>query len=281
LTDTQNKHDTIAALATPPGRGGIGIIRISGAKSLEIGKRITQLQDIKNRHAHYGEFFDQHGQTIDQGISLFFESPHSFTGEDVLELQGHGGPVIMDMLLNEVVKAGARVARPGEFSERAYLNDKIDLAQAEAIVDLINSSTEQAARGAMRSLSGEFSNKINELLQSLIELRMYVEAAIDFPEEEIDFLADDSISSGLQNLIEQINQTIESASQGRILRQGIQVCIAGKPNAGKSSLLNALAGQEQLSTLIILFIWLILANKTNKHLWTSFHNKALLMVILN
>jgi tRNA modification GTPase len=245
LTDHTTNQDTIAALATPPGRGGIGIIRISGAKALEIGKRITGEANLTPRYAHYGAFYDQHGEVLDQGICLYFKNPNSFTGEDVVELQGHGGPVIMDLLLKTVVSHGTRVAKPGEFSERAYLNDKIDLAQAEAIVDLINSSTEQAARGAMRSLNGEFSHKINDLLSSLIELRMYVEAAIDFPEEEIDFLQDESISSGLSSLIEQVQATIQSAGQGRILRQGIRVCIAGKPNAGKSSLLNALTGEDK------------------------------------
>jgi len=192
----------------------------------------------------YAEFQDQDQHVIDTGLALFFKGPHSFTGEDVVELQGHGGPVILDLMLKRVIALGARQARAGEFSERAFLNDKIDLAQAEAIADLIDSSTEQAAKGAMRSLQGEFSNKVNALLQELIYLRMYVEAAIDFPDEEIDFLADEKIRNSIEALQNSLADTIKQAGQGAILRNGLRLVIAGKPNAGKSSLLNALAGQE-------------------------------------
>lgn len=181
---------------------------------------------------------------IDTGLAIYFAAPNSFTGEDVVELQGHGGPVIQDLLMKQVVQLGARPARAGEFSERAFLNDKIDLAQAEAIADLIDSSTAEAARGAMRSLQGDFSKKVHTLLEELIRLRMYVEAAIDFPEEEIDFLADDKVRLSVEHLQETLKATIEKAGQGRILRNGFRIVLAGKPNAGKSSLLNALSGHE-------------------------------------
>lgn len=196
------------------------------------------------RKAYYASFKDDQGSTIDTGIAIAFQAPHSFTGEDVVELQGHGGPVIQDLLLKQIVLLGARPARAGEFSERAFLNDKIDLAQAEAIADLIDSSTAQAAKGAMRSLQGEFSKKVHSLLQELIYLRMYVEAAIDFPEEEIDFLADEKVRNSIENLQQSLDNTIKQADQGAILRNGLRLVIAGKPNAGKSSLLNTLAGHE-------------------------------------
>lgn len=237
------KTDTIAAVITPPGRGGVGIVRISGPKAQEICQKITG-HIPKPRYAELTDFSDEQEQVIDSGLALFFQNPHSFTGEDVVELQGHGGTVVQDMLLKAVLAQGARVARPGEFSERAFLNDKLDLAQAEAIADLIDSSTEQAARGAMRSLQGEFSAHINVLLSELIHLRMYVEAAIDFPEEEIDFLADEKVSSAIKQLQEKVGQTIQQAGQGAILRNGFRIALAGKPNAGKSSLLNALSGYE-------------------------------------
>lgn len=187
---------------------------------------------------------DEKQTILDTGLAIFFAGPNSFTGEDVVELQGHGGPIVQDLLLKEVIRLGARQARAGEFSERAFLNDKIDLAQAEAIADLIDSSTAQAAKGAMRSLQGEFSNKVNALLKELIHLRMYVEAAIDFPEEEIDFLADEKVTSSIEALQERLSDTIQQAGQGAILRNGLRLVIAGMPNAGKSSLLNTLSGHE-------------------------------------
>jgi tRNA modification GTPase len=235
--------DTIAAIATPPGKGGVGVIRLSGPLALEIGEGLSS-RKLVPRTAHYAKFSDQSADVVDTGLAIFFAGPNSFTGEDVVELQGHGGPVIQDLLLKEVIRLGARQARAGEFSERAFLNDKIDLAQAEAIADLIDSATAQAAKGAMRSLQGEFSNKVNDLLKELIYLRMYVEAAIDFPDEEIDFLADDKIRNSIEALQTSLADTIKQAGQGAILRNGLRLVIAGKPNAGKSSLLNALAGHD-------------------------------------
>lgn len=235
--------DTIAAVATAPGRGGIGIIRLSGSAARSIAEGIAGTR-LQPRHAHLCTFRDGEGRALDTGISLYFPGPNSFTGEDVVELQGHGGPVILDLLLRACLAAGARQARPGEFSERAYLNDKLDLAQAEAIADLINSTTEQAARNAHRSLQGEFSRLVNELVGEVTTLRIYVEAAIDFPEEEIDFLADGHVAGQLQALSQRLQGVLDSARQGSLLREGMKVVIAGRPNAGKSSLLNALAGQD-------------------------------------
>jgi tRNA modification GTPase len=235
--------DSIAAIATPAGRGGIGIVRISGKKAAEIAKAMLSIVP-KPRQAVYGSFRDTDGQAIDEGIALFFSAPFSFTGEDVLELQGHGGPVIMDMVLKSVLALGARLARPGEFTERAFLNEKLDLAQAEAIADLIESHTEQAARSAIRSLHGEFSSAIHRLVEGLIDLRSYVEAALDFPDEEIDFLAEDAVTARLRALRERLNDVREQARQGNLLREGMTLVIAGRPNTGKSSLLNRLAGTE-------------------------------------
>ncbi len=244
-TSLSTQHqDTIAAQATPPGRGGVGIIRVSGPKAKEVAKAILgKVPEV--RKAEYLAFKDRHQHTLDQGIALYFKAPHSFTGEDVLELQAHGGPVILDMLLKEITALpNIRLANPGEFSEQAFLNDKLDLTQAEAIADLINSSSEQAARCALHSLQGDFSKLIHQLVEQVIHLRMYVEAAIDFPEEEIDFLADKKIVSDLKAIITQISQVREKARQGSIIREGMRVVIAGRPNAGKSSLLNALSGRE-------------------------------------
>ncbi len=235
--------DTIAAIATAPGRGGVGIIRISGVMAQDIGKMITR-QDLSPRHAHFSSFHNAAGNLLDSGITLFFPGPHSFTGEDVVELQAHGGPVILDLLLKEACRLGARQAQPGEFSQRAYLNNKIDLAQAEAIADLINSTTEKAALNASRSLQGEFSRKIDELVARVTRLRVYVEAAIDFPEEEIDFIADGEVKEQLQGIIDQLQAVLKEARQGSLMQEGMKLVIAGKPNAGKSSLLNALSGQD-------------------------------------
>ncbi|GAB2926465.1 tRNA uridine-5-carboxymethylaminomethyl(34) synthesis GTPase MnmE [Rheinheimera gaetbuli] len=236
--------DTIAALATAPGRAGVGIIRISGPDTKAVAQAILHKLP-KPRYAEYLPFFDSQAKVLDQGIALLFPGPNSFTGEDVLELQGHGGPVLLDMLLKQVLALpNVRIARPGEFSERAFLNDKLDLAQAEAIADLIDASSEQAARSAMQSLQGEFSNRIHQLVEKVIHLRMYVEAAIDFPDEEIDFLSDGKVAADLAEIIDYLATVKKQATQGSILREGMKVVIAGRPNAGKSSLLNALAGRE-------------------------------------
>jgi tRNA modification GTPase len=236
--------DTITAQATAPGRGGVGIIRVSGPKAKEVAQALVPCE-LTPRQAAYTSFIDSKKTVIDQGIALFFKGPNSFTGEDVLELQGHGGQVVMDMLINAVLATGsARLANPGEFSEQAFLNDKLDLAQAEAIADLIDASSQQAARSALRSLQGEFSTQIQTLSDQIIHLRMYVEAAIDFPEEEIDFLSDGKVSGDLSAIVQSLASVREQAKQGSLLREGMQVVIAGRPNAGKSSLLNALAGRE-------------------------------------
>lgn len=235
--------DTIAAIATPPGNGGVGIIRISGALATEIAQQLTA-KPLRPRQAVFTAFSDADATLIDSGILLYFPAPASYTGEDTIELQGHGGSVVLDMLLRRILALGARLARPGEFTERAFLNNKLDLAQAEAVADLIESSTEQSVRSAVKSLQGVFSAKINHLLEELIELRIYVEAAIDFVDEEIDFLTDGVVESRLVNLLAQLKKIQQTAQQGRLLRDGMTVVLAGKPNAGKSSLLNALAGHE-------------------------------------
>ena len=234
---------TIAAVATPPGRGGIGIVRVSGPATRQIAE--SMLGKLPSpRHAGFANFLDAAGQPIDQGLAIFFPAPHSFTGEDVLELHGHGGTVVLDMLLNRVLELGARLARAGEFSERAFLNGKLDLAQAEAVADLIEAGSETAARSALRSLEGEFSQRVRALVEGLTRLRMYVEAAIDFPEEEIDFLADERVTQELDVLTQDVEKLLASTQQGVLLHDGMTVVLAGPPNAGKSSLLNALAARD-------------------------------------
>ncbi len=236
--------DTIVAQATAPGRGGVGIIRVSGDLASNVAMAV--LGHIpKTRYADYCDFKDHDGEVIDQGIALFFKGPNSFTGEDVLELQGHGGQIVLDMLIKRVMEVdGLRIAKPGEFSEQAFMNDKLDLTQAEAIADLIDATSEQAAKSALNSLQGEFSTQVHDLVEKVTNLRLYVEAAIDFPDEEVDFLSDGKIAASLNGIIGQLDGVQASAKQGSIIREGMKVVIAGRPNAGKSSLLNALAGKE-------------------------------------
>ena len=239
--------DPIAAIATAPGRGAIGVVRVSARDVRPIIDAVCG-RALKPREATYLPFLDANGEPIDQGLAIHFPAPHSYTGEDVLELQAHGGPVVLQLLLARCLEAGAsmglRVAQPGEFTQRAFLSDKIDLAQAEAIADLIDASTEAAARSAGRSLSGAFSREIHELRDALVHLRMLVEATLDFPDEEIDFLKQADAQGQLDHLRAALARVLQHAKQGALLREGIQVVIAGQPNAGKSSLLNALAGAE-------------------------------------
>lgn len=236
---------TIAAVATPPGRGGVGIIRISGTMALPIAARLCAKTNIAPREIHYARFIDPESkEVIDQGLVLYFKAPHSFTGEDVVELHSHGSPVVLDRLLTLITKEGAQIARPGEFSERAFLNQKIDLTQAEAIADLIDASSQTAARMAMRSLAGEFSRLIQELNKKIIHLRMYVEAAIDFPDEEIDFLHDGKVAAMLAEIIVELEGIQKQAHQGAMIKEGLTLVIAGRPNAGKSTLINQLAQRE-------------------------------------
>ena len=240
---SQVETDTICAIATAPGRSGVGIVRISGPLSLSISKKILGFSPTP-RHAHFCNFLDATEMNIDQGIALFFSAPNSFTGEDVLELQGHGGTYVLRELLDCALQRGARLANPGEFSERAFLNNKIDLLQAEAIADLIESTSKQAAKSALRTLQGEFSNKILNLVRLLIDARVHIEATIDFSDEDIDFVSDNKVGDSLSAILESITATLAQAKQGALLKEGINVVIAGKPNAGKSSLLNALSGMD-------------------------------------
>lgn len=234
--------DTIVALATATGRGGVAIIRLSGDDANAIAQQLVS-KALTPRYAHYCDFI-HNNELIDSGVAIYFKAPHSFTGEDIVELQCHGGPIVIDRLIRACNSLGARNARPGEFSERAFLNDKIDLTQAEAIADLIDSATETAARNAVRSLQGVFSDRVHKLVEALIHLRIYVEAAIDFPEEEIDFLSDGKVANDLGSIERDLENLLQQATQGQIMRDGMTVVIAGRPNAGKSSLLNALSGRD-------------------------------------
>ena len=238
-----NLSDTIVAAATPPGTGGIGIVRVSGEMTEAVARKLLGSLP-EPRTATFRAFRGPDGHRIDAGLALYFPAPASFTGESVIELHGHGGPLVISLLVDAIVALGARRAEPGEFSKRAFINDKLDLAQAEAIVDLINAGTSQAARAALRSLSGDFSRAVDALAELLVRLRLHVEAAIDFPEEEIDFLSDDALLGRVADCAAAFAMLRDNAAQGRLLRDGFQVVIVGKPNAGKSSLLNLLSGQE-------------------------------------
>jgi tRNA modification GTPase len=237
------RPDTIAAIATAPGRGAIGIVRVSGARLSPLIEAVTG-RELPPRFPVLCDFQDAHGQLIDHGLAIRFPAPHSYTGEEVLELHGHGGPMVLRILLNRCLELGARVAAPGEFTQRAFLNGKLDLAQAEAVIDLIDAATGQAARCAARSMSGEFSSKIQSVMNLLVGLRTLVEAALDFPEEELESLDSARIASGLRELAQEVDNVLDASRQGSLLREGADVVLAGQPNVGKSSLLNQLAGED-------------------------------------
>lgn len=239
-----NDRNTIAAISTAQGQGGIGIVRLSGNDALKIAKKICS-GTITPRHVGFHNFQDESQEILDQGIALYFVNPHSFTGEDVIELHGHGGQAVLEGILGLCIKYGAKLAEPGEFTKRAYLNNKIDLAQAESVIDVINATTLQAVKSASYSLSGKFSSKINSLLEKIISLRVYVEACIDFPEEEIDFIEQGKVIEKLHNIIAEIDAILAVARQSELLKNGINLVLIGQPNVGKSSLLNALAGTEK------------------------------------
>lgn len=238
-----NLNDTIAAVATASGAGGIGVVRVSGALSQHIATQVLGACPAP-RHAAYLPFYDAQHHLIDRGIAIYYQNPHSYTGEDVLELQAHGGTALMQILLTRCIELGARQAEPGEFTKRAYLNDKIDLAQAEAVADVINATTIEAAKSAIRSLSGEFSISINQVLAKLINLRMYVEACLDFPEEEIDFITQGKVAEKLSAITQELRAVFAKAKQGSLLREGMHIVLIGQPNVGKSSLMNQLSGEE-------------------------------------
>ncbi|MBT3918243.1 MAG: tRNA uridine-5-carboxymethylaminomethyl(34) synthesis GTPase MnmE [Nitrosomonadales bacterium] len=239
-----NDSSTIAAISTAKGVGGIGVVRISGNDSLKIANKICNV-DITPRKAHFSTFKDKKNITLDQGVVIYFPSPASFTGEDIVELQGHGGVVVLNLILKSCLSYGARLAAPGEFTKRAFLNNKLDLSQAESVADLINASTEAAAKSAINSLSGSFSNKINDLLNKLIDLRVFVEACLDFPEEDINFIDQGKVDKKLKDLNINIYKILDSAKQGQLLRDGVKVVLIGQPNVGKSSLMNQLARQNK------------------------------------